>query len=102
MDSGNIIFYTRYMDVILIIYDSNRINPELTETHTNLIHSSIKLSPTQEENGNINFLDLNINLKPPHLEMDIYRKHNTTDKTINFQSNHPIEHKIAAFRYHII
>jgi hypothetical protein len=30
-----------------------------------------KLNPTQEENGNINFLDLNINRKPPHLEIDI-------------------------------
>jgi hypothetical protein len=61
LDSGNIIFYTRYVDDILIIYDSNKKQPELTETHINQIHNSIKLNLTQEENGNINFLDLNIN-----------------------------------------
>jgi hypothetical protein len=48
-----------------------------------------------------NFLDLNTNRKPPHIETDIYRKPTTTDTTINFESNHPIEHITAAFRYHI-
>jgi DNA mismatch repair ATPase MutS len=33
--------------------------------------------------------------------MDIYRKPTTTDTTINFNSNHPVEHKMAAFRSHI-
>jgi hypothetical protein len=102
LDSRNIIFYTRYVDDILIIYDSNKIQPKLIETHINQRHNNIKLNPTQEENGNINFLDLNINRKPPHLETDIYRKPTTTtDTTISFESNHPLEHKTAAFRYHI-
>ena len=35
------------------------------------------------------------------LENDIYRKPTTIDTTINFLSNHPIEHKMAAFRFHI-
>jgi hypothetical protein len=99
--SGNIIFYTRYVDDILITYDSNKIQPELTETHINQIHSNIKLNPTHEENGNKNFLDLNINRKPLHLKIDIYREPTTTETTINFESNHPLEHKTAAFRYHI-
>ena len=34
-------------------------------------------------------------------EVDIYRKPTTTDTTINFLSNHPIEQKMAAFRFHI-
>jgi hypothetical protein len=53
--------YTRYVDDILIIYDSNKIQ-------TKIIH---------------------------------IRKPTTTDTTINFESNHPLEHKTAAFRYHI-
>jgi hypothetical protein len=44
-----------------VIYDYNKIQPKLIETYINQIHSSIKLNLTQEENGNINFLDLNIN-----------------------------------------
>jgi hypothetical protein len=75
--------------------------PKLIETHINQIHSNIKLNPTQDENGNINVLDLNINRKPAHLEIDIHRKPTTTDTTINFESNHPLEHKTAAFRHQI-
>ena len=33
--------------------------------------------------------------------MDIYRKTTSIDTTINFFSNQPIEHKIAAYRPHI-
>jgi hypothetical protein len=66
----------------------------------NQIHTNIKLNPTQEENGSINFLDLTIHRKTPHPEIDIYRKPTTTDTTISFLSNHPIEHKTVAFRYH--
>jgi hypothetical protein len=33
--------------------------------------------------------------------VDIYRKPTYTDTTINFLSNHPIEQKTAAFRFHI-
>jgi hypothetical protein len=49
LDSRNIIFYIRYMDDILIIYDTNKIKPELTEAYINQIHSCIKLNLTQEE-----------------------------------------------------
>jgi hypothetical protein len=38
----------------------------------NQIHTSIKLNPTQEDNRSINFLDLTIHRKTPHLETDIY------------------------------
>jgi hypothetical protein len=33
--------------------------------------------------------------------VDIYRKPTSTDTTINFLSNHPIDQKMAAFRFHI-
>jgi hypothetical protein len=89
------------VDDILIIYDTNKTQAELIEAYINQIHRRIKLNPTQEDNRNINFLDLNINRKTPHLEIDIYRKHTTTDTTINFHSNHPLEHKTVAFKYNI-
>jgi hypothetical protein len=44
---------------------------------------------------------LTITRKHTNLEIDIYRKPTTTDTTINFLSNHPTEHKMPAFRYHI-
>jgi len=49
----------------------------------------------------INFLDLTITRQQTNHQIDIYRRPTTTDTTINFLSNHPKEHKMAAFRYHI-
>ena len=48
-----------------------------------------------------NFLDLLRIRNPTNLETDIYRKPTTTTITIDFLSNHPTEHQIAAYRYHI-
>jgi hypothetical protein len=65
------------------------------------IHSNIQLNPTHETNNNVSFLDLSITRKPTSLELDTYRKPTATDTTINFLSNHPLEHKLAAYRFFI-
>jgi len=49
----------------------------------------------------INFLDLTIIRKTSHLEIDIHCKPTTTDTTIHSTSIHPIEHKLASYRYYI-
>ena len=69
--------------------------------HINKAHNNIKLNPTYEEHSSINFLGLIIRRQYKKLEIDIYRKPTTTDTTINFLSNHPIEQKMAAFRSHL-
>jgi len=99
-DTKNIIFYTRYGDDILIIYDTQRIQPDRINAYINQIHKDIKLNPTYENNQSISFIDLLVIRKESKLEIDIFRK-TTTDTTINFFSNHPIEHKSASFRYDI-
>jgi hypothetical protein len=66
----------------------------------NKIHPNLEFTPTQEHINSISFLDLLIIRQPSKIETDIYRKP-TTDTTINFTSNHPAEHKIAAYRYPI-
>ena len=101
LDMKNVIFYKHYVDVILIIYDTKRIHPNLINTYKNKIHTDIKLNPTKENNGCISFLDVFTIRKPSNLETDIFCKPTTTDTTINFFSNHLTEHKVAAFRYHI-
>ena len=100
IDSKNIIFYTRYADNILIIYNTTRTTPDLINTFINQVHTAIQLNPTYENNC-ISFLDLLIIRKTSCLETDIRRKLTTTDTTINFSSNHPTEHKMAAYLYHI-
>ena len=54
-----------------------------------------------ETNGQTNFLNLLIIRNPFNLEIDIHRKPTTMNTTINYTSNHPKEHKTAAYRYHI-
>ena len=54
---------------------------------------------TDEENNTINFLDLTITRKHKKLDINIYRKPTTTDTTIHYKSSHPIQHKLAAYRY---
>jgi len=49
----------------------------------------------------INFVDLTITRKTTCLEIDIFQKPTTTSTTINYFSNHPLEHKLAAYRYYI-
>jgi hypothetical protein len=95
------ILYTRYVNYIVIIYDTKRTHSYLINTYINQIHTDIKLRHTYENNGCISFLCLLIILKPSSLETDIFRKTNTTDTTINFLSNHPIKHKVAAVRHYI-
>jgi hypothetical protein len=101
LDTKNIAFYARYVDDILIVFDTTKISPHTITRYINNIHSNIKLSTTYEQHSSIDFLDLTITRQHKKLEIDIYRKPTTTDTTINFLSNHPIEQKTAAYRYHL-
>jgi len=78
-----------------------KINPHTIHTYINNIHNNIKLNPTYEEHGSIDYLDLTNLRKHTRLEVDIHRKPTTADTTINFLSSHPIEQKTAAYRFHI-
>jgi len=101
LDTKSIALYTRYVDDILIIYDITKTQPQTISKHINQIHNNMKFNPTTENRNTIYFLDLELTRNRTNLEIDIYRKPTTTDTTINFCSNHPIEHKMAAFRFHI-
>jgi hypothetical protein len=100
LDSKCIAFYSWYVDDI-IIYDAIRTDPETIVRHANTVHSNQQLTPTLECNNQISFLELLIIRKSHQLEIDMYHKPTMTDTTINYLSNHPIEHKLAAYRYYI-
>jgi hypothetical protein len=101
LDTKNILYYTRYVDDILIIYDTRHISDNIIQKYINQIHKNLQLNPTHKDNGQINFLDPTIIRKNSKLEIDIYRKPTTTNTTINYDSNHPTEHKTAAYRHYI-
>jgi len=65
------------------------------------INNNMQLEPATEINSCINYLDLLITRNPTKLGISIFRKPTSTDTTINFYSNHPLEHKITAYRFHI-
>jgi len=96
-----ITFYTRQCIRHLnhIRHQTNKHQPH--QHNRNQVHSNIKLNPTYKRNGCISFLDLPVIRNESNLEIDMYRKPTTTDTTINFLCNHPMEHKIAAYKHHI-
>lgn len=55
----------------------------------------------REKKRTTNFLDLLLKGKEPMNKDEIHHKHIYADTTTNFFSNHPTEHKIAAYRYFI-
>ena len=84
LDSKDVAFYTRYVDDILVIFDTTKINSHAINTYTNNIQNNIKLNPTYEENSFIDFLDLTILRRHTKLEIGIYRKPTTTYTKMNF------------------
>jgi hypothetical protein len=101
LDTKSILYYTRYVDDILIIYDTRHSNDNTIQKYINQLHKNIQLTPTHEEQGQTHFLDLTIIRNNTKLEIDVYRKPTTTNTTINYNSNHPTEHKTAAYRHYI-
>ena len=97
----SIALYVRYVDDILVIYDITKINLRTINTHINKTHNNIKLNPTYKEHNSIAFLDLTIKRTHTKPKVDIHRKPTTTNTTINFLYNHPIEQNMASFRFHI-
>jgi hypothetical protein len=60
LDMKSITLYVQYVDDILVIYDTTKINLHTINTYINKIHDNIKLKPTYEEHNSIDFLDLTI------------------------------------------
>jgi predicted Co/Zn/Cd cation transporter (cation efflux family) len=63
LDTKNIAYYARYVDAILIIFDTTKISPHTVTRYINNIYSNIKLNTTYEQHNSIDFLDLTITHK---------------------------------------
>ena len=99
MENNTIEFYTRYVDDIFIIYNTEQTNMETINHYINSINPNLTFTPTQETHKTISFLDLQITRKNNAFDINIYRKPTTTDTTINYNSNHPIEQNLAAYKF---
>jgi len=90
-----------YLYDIMISYNNNRIQAEKILKGINHIDKNLSFKLTTEHKNSINFLDMTIDREENKLEIGIYRKETSTDTMIHYTSNHPIEQKMAAFRYYI-
>jgi hypothetical protein len=67
----------------------------------NNVDEHLEFKMSKEENRITNYLDLSINRNANKVDLCIYRKPTYIDITINFSSNYPYDHKLAAFTYYI-
>jgi hypothetical protein len=91
--------YYRYVDDILIIYDSSFTNISSILNDFNNIHTNLQFTLETEFNNNINYLDISIHRSETDLTFHIYRKPTFTDTIIPHDSCHPVQHKHAAIRF---
>ena len=100
----NIIFYGRYVDDILIIYNNPADIGERILKDFNTIHPKIQFTlEKQNHNKSLNFLDLTITKHKAHrtyrIQFNIFRKDTTSKLGINYYSIHPLAHKWANYRF---
>jgi hypothetical protein len=100
LEEQAIAYYARYVDDILIVFDSSKITISEIQKQAENIHKNVELKMNMENNS-IKYLDLLIIRQSDRMEIDIYHKPTTTDLTIHATSNHPTEHKLAAYRYYL-
>jgi hypothetical protein len=67
----------------------------------NRVNEHLRFKASEEINNSINYLDLTIYKNINKMELSIYRKPTRADVTIQYTSNHPQDHKLAAFTYNI-
>lgn len=98
----NITYWHRYVDDILVLWTGTTRQIDLFTDYLNNLHPNIQFTTElQNEDKSINFLDLNISISGNKHTFNIFRKSTHTDTVIHNSSQHPIQHKHAAFHYMI-
>jgi hypothetical protein len=91
--------YFRYVDDILIIYDSSHTDINSKQNDFNTIHPNMKFTTETESNKRTNFLVVTIHKAPINWKIFIYRKPSFTDTIIPYSSYHPGQRKYAAIKF---
>jgi hypothetical protein len=100
IENQEIVYYKRYVDDILIIYDQYRTKETTITSCMNNINEQLDFKVTREINKSINYLDLTINRSINKIEININRKPTDADITIKHALNRPRDHKLAAYTYY--
>ena len=91
--------YARYVDDILLIFDSQHTNLPSILHDFNSLHQNLHFTGEAEQNNAISYLDITINKTPSNIKISVFRKPTFTDTIIPYTSNHPTQHKFAAVRF---
>ena len=90
-------FWLRKADDTLVSIDAN--HADALFNHLNAIHTDIKWTKEEEEDGLIHMLDVDIKRHTDgRLSFDVFRKPTHTNQYIHFQSHAPLQHKLATVR----
>jgi hypothetical protein len=79
-ENNNIVFYNRYVDDILIIYDNYKTNADEILVYMNNLHNHLEFKLTKAKNGTIRFLDSSITRDHDELTINIFRIPTTTER----------------------
>jgi len=83
-----------------IIYDSRNIDHSTISNKMNSINTNLEFKIVTESDQSINYLDMTITRTSKDINIDIYRKPTNSNITVHQNSNHPQDHKDAAYRYY--
>jgi len=101
LDSKEILFYKRYVDDILILYDQWKIDEQMILQKINGADKNLQFKMSTEVNNTINYLDILTRSHSKGITIGLYRKPNRNRHSYPLTSNHPLEHKISAFLYYV-
>lgn len=99
IENKSVVFYTRYIDYILIIYDCTKTTHTQILNFANPLHSNLQFILTQEKDADNTLVHLLIHRTTQEFETEMYIKPTSIVPVIHFTSNHPMEHKTAACRF---
>jgi hypothetical protein len=96
---NKIVKYIRYVDDILMIFDSTHTDIHNILSDFNAIHQNLHFTAETETNNTLNYLDISIHRSPHNLTTSIYRKPTFTETIIPYTSNHPLQQKFTAIKF---
>jgi hypothetical protein len=97
LDSREIVFYKRYVDDILIIYDQSKTDEQTLLSHINKVDKNLQFKISTEENNTVQYLDISIYRNNNSIKIGIYRKPTATGTVIHLTSNQPHGQKNISF-----
>ena len=85
----------------ITVFDHKKTNELEITRNMNRISKHLEFKATMEDSNSINYLDPTIFRNTNSIELGIYKKPTSAAITIHYTSNHPWEHKKAAYTYYI-